>query len=107
MTTTVFWHTCTGCEWTGEQSPEINADGRHVNPAGGTCGEAITATPVKPECCPRCEGDGSYSELADCTTLDKDCACNFSRVLIDPCPKCDGTGVALPLPRQEVPKEDR
>lgn len=42
--------------------------------------------------CERCEGDGSYSELAPCTTAGKDCACNGPRVSVDPCPDCGGTG---------------
>lgn len=45
------------------------------------------------ERCLRCEGDGSYSELAECTTFGSDCACNGPRVLVDPCPDCDGTGM--------------
>jgi DnaJ-class molecular chaperone len=48
--------------------------------------------------CPKCEGDGSYSELADCTTFDKDCACNFSRITVDPCPECAGTGEVKEVP---------
>lgn len=54
--------------------------------------------------CHRCEGDGSYSELADCTTMDGNCACNGARVLVDPCPKCDGTGMAG---SHSTPEEDR
>jgi DnaJ-class molecular chaperone len=42
--------------------------------------------------CPRCEGGGNYSEMAPCTTFGPDCGCN-ERVLIDPCPDCNGTGV--------------
>jgi hypothetical protein len=44
--------------------------------------------------CDRCEGDGSLSELAPCTTHDRDCACNGPRVTIDPCPDCEGSGYA-------------
>lgn len=44
--------------------------------------------------CQRCEGDGSYSELALCTTFGPDCACNGSRVTVDPCPDCGGSGNA-------------
>jgi len=44
--------------------------------------------------CERCEGDGSYSTLAECTTHDPDCACNGPRVIVDPCPDCRGTGEA-------------
>lgn len=52
------------------------------------------------EYCPRCEGDGSVSELAPCTTGGSDCACNGPRVLIDPCPDCGGTGQRVtPLAR--------
>lgn len=46
------------------------------------------------ERCQRCEGDGSYSELAPCTTCDSECACNGPRVVVDPCPDCGGTGEA-------------
>lgn len=44
------------------------------------------------ESCEACEGDGSYNDFADCTTFDKDCACNGPRVTVDPCPYCKGTG---------------
>lgn len=43
--------------------------------------------------CSKCEGDGSYSELADCTTFDKDCACNGPRAHVDPCERCNGSGL--------------
>lgn len=42
--------------------------------------------------CERCEGDGSYSELAPCTTGGPDCACNGPRALVDPCDRCQGFG---------------
>ena len=42
--------------------------------------------------CAKCEGDGSYSELAPCTTFNRDCACNGERVLVDPCEVCGGSG---------------
>lgn len=42
--------------------------------------------------CERCEGDGSYSRLADCTTGGPDCACNGARVTVDPCDVCGGSG---------------
>jgi hypothetical protein len=42
--------------------------------------------------CERCEGDGSYSELAPCTTCGSDCACNGPPVIVDPCPDCGGSG---------------
>lgn len=45
-----------------------------------------------------CEGGGSYSEPAPCTTGGADCACNGPLVLVDPCPDCGGTGVAPPAP---------
>jgi hypothetical protein len=44
--------------------------------------------------CPRCEGDGSYTELAPCTTGGHDCGCNGPRVTVDPCDVCQGTGLA-------------
>jgi hypothetical protein len=44
--------------------------------------------------CERCEGDGSYSGLAPCTTAGADCACNGPRVLVDPCPDCGGSGLS-------------
>jgi hypothetical protein len=44
--------------------------------------------------CEQCEGDGSYSDLAPCTTHDRDCACNGPRVVIDPCEVCGGSGHA-------------
>lgn len=43
--------------------------------------------------CERCEGEGSYSEVAPCTTFDLECACNGPRVLVDPCPDCGGDGL--------------
>jgi DnaJ-class molecular chaperone len=44
------------------------------------------------ERCKRCEGDGSFSQLAPCTTFGPDCACNGPRVIVDPCPDCGGSG---------------
>ncbi len=41
--------------------------------------------------CDRCEGGGNYSEMAVCTTLDAACDCHH-RVLVDPCPDCQGFG---------------
>lgn len=51
--------------------------------------------PVKPHDrgCVRCDGEGSYSELPPCTTFDKNCACNFGGVEVDPCPDCGGDGL--------------
>ena len=54
--------------------------------------------------CQRCEGDGSFSELAPCTTSGSDCACNGPRVLVDPCPECGGSGNA---PETSLRPEDR
>lgn len=42
--------------------------------------------------CERCEGEGSYSDFADCTTFGPDCACNGPRVVVNPCPVCGGSG---------------
>lgn len=50
------------------------------------------ALEVIEEDCEQCEGDGSYSKMADCTTGGKDCACNGPRVLVDPCDGCGGKG---------------
>jgi hypothetical protein len=32
------------------------------------------------------------AELAPCTTFGSDCACNGPRVIVDPCPDCEGSG---------------
>jgi hypothetical protein len=47
--------------------------------------------------CPACDGDGSYSKLADCTTTGTDCACKRPRVLVDPCDVCGGSGYQPPV----------
>ena len=57
---------------------------------------AVGAVPPEQARCLRCEGDGSYSELAPCTTCGSDCACNGPRVIVDPCPDCGGSGEAAP-----------
>jgi DnaJ-class molecular chaperone len=51
--------------------------------------------------CERCEGDGSYRDLAPCTTMGSDCACNGPRVIHDPCEDCDGSGLAEDLTNED------
>lgn len=43
--------------------------------------------------CEKCDGEGSYSQMADCTTFGPGCGCN-ERVIIDPCEVCGGSGDA-------------
>lgn len=54
---------------------------------------APASVPAYPFVCDQCEGDGSYSEMALCTTFDPGCGCS-ERVIVDPCPACGGSGSA-------------
>jgi DnaJ-class molecular chaperone len=60
---------------------------------GSTSHEDLLAAIPDDEVCERCDGEGSYSELAPCTTFGPDCACNGPRVIVDHCPDCDGSGM--------------
>lgn len=48
-------------------------------------------TDATPGECERCEGEGQWTRLADCTTFGPDCACNGERIT-ERCPDCRGTG---------------
>jgi DnaJ-class molecular chaperone len=60
--------------------------------------------------CDRCDGEGSYMRLADCTTTGPDCACNGPRVDVDPCEVCGGSGELTPeraVSREALPWYER
>lgn len=72
----------------------VTGYGRTTNEAINSLADGLAdeGWPDDREYCQRCEGDGVYSQLADCTTFDPDCACNGPRVSVDPCPDCGGSG---------------
>ena len=69
--------------------------GKTTNEAVNACADALVEDgwPDDRDDCTRCEGGGNYSEMAPCTTFGPDCGCH-ERVLVDPCPDCEGTGYA-------------